>query len=350
MDLSSVNERRAFLVVLVALAIAFLVLLRPVLVAVCLGAIICLLLNPLYASLLRLVRGKRYLASFTATFLIFLVLVLPAGLVTALIVNQIFDLVSHLNAAGVFSFLTSHEFYQAHVQPLTKSLHERFGIEIDFGDLLTRVGKEAAVYLYNFSPQVLGRTGSFVFNFFVMHISIFFLFMEGPGIVRTLLDLSPLRAKHEKRLTDVVKNMIYGTVYGYLATALVQGVLAGVGFWIAGIPAFLVFGTLTFFMSMVPIIGATAVWLPVAIWLFTQGKVGWGIFMTLYGLVVISGIDNVIKPLIIQERTKIHPLLIFFALFGGIQLFGPIGILFGPVLMALFLASVRIYKEDFLKT
>ncbi|MBI4411738.1 MAG: AI-2E family transporter [Deltaproteobacteria bacterium] len=350
MEPSQRNERGAFLVVLIALGIAFLFLVRPVLVTVCLGAIICTLLYPLYAMVLKFCRGKKYIASFVSTFLIFLILVLPSGLMTALVVNQIFDVVSDLNASGVFSFWTSQEFYQTHVGPLLTSLYERFKIEIDFGGLLTRVGKEAALYVYNFSPQVLGQTGLFVFNFFVMHFSIFFLFIEGPGIWRALLDLSPLKAKHEKRLTGELKNMIYGTVYGYLATAFVQGVLAGLGFWIAGVPAFMVFGTLTFFMSMVPIVGATSVWLPIAVWIFIQGKTGWGIFMVIYGLVAISGIDNVIKPLIIQERTKIHPLLIFFALFGGIQLFGPIGILFGPVIMALFLASVRIYREDFLKT
>ena len=82
--------------------------------------------------------------------------------------------------------------------------------------------------------------------------------------------------------------------------------------------------------------------------MFVQGETGWGIFVAIYGAVVISGIDNIVKPLIIQERTKIHPLLIFFALFGGIKLFGPVGILFGPVITALFLACIRIYREDFL--
>ena len=348
MEPSRQSEKKTFLFVLIALGIFFFILLRPVLLAVCLGAIICTLLYPLYAMILKFCRGKRYIASFVSTFLIFLILVLPSGLVTALVVNQIFDVVADLNASGLFSVATSHEFYRTYLQPLVDSLNLRFKISIDMSGLLTRLGKEAALYVYNFSPQVLGHTTSFIFNFFVMHFSIFFLFIEGPAVVKTMLDLSPLRVKHEKRLTVELKNMIYGTVYGYLATAFVQGILAGIGFWIAGVPAFLVFGTLTFFMSMVPIVGATSVWLPIAIWMFVQGETGWGIFVAIYGAVVISGIDNIVKPLIIQERTKIHPLLIFFALFGGIKLFGPVGILFGPVITALFLACIRIYREDFL--
>lgn len=345
---SNIRQSRAFLFVLIALGIAFLLILKPVLLALCLAAIITLLLYPTYNVILKFFRNKAYLASFITTFLIFLILVLPAGLITALIVNQVIDLVSELNTRGTFSFLLSHGFYQEHVQPFLTSLNERFKINIDLPNLLANVGKAVAKYIYNFSPQVLTGTASFIFNFFVMHFSIFFLFIEGKTIVKTVLDLSPLKSKYEGLLTNELQNMIYGTVYGYLLTALVQGILAGFGFWIAGVKAPLVLGTLTFFMSLVPIVGAASVWIPIAIIYFIQGNVGWGIFIALYGGIVISGIDNIIKPLIIRGKAKIHPLLIFFSLFGGIALFGPIGILFGPVITALFLACVRIYREDFL--
>lgn len=345
---SKTDPSRPFLIVLFILGIAFLFLLRPLLIAICLAAIVTILLYPTYSLILKYCKGRRYLASFIATFLIFLVLVLPAGLITALIINQIIDFVSTLNTKGAFSFILSLSFYQSYVQPIVESLNERFKIDIDLGALLTNLGKQSARYIYNFSPQVLSNTASFIFNFFVMHFSIYFLFIEGKGIYQTLLDLSPLKAKYETRLTQELKNMIFGTVYGYLLTALVQGILAGIGFWIAGVPAPLVFGTLTFFMSLVPIVGAAAVWIPISIWVFFQGGIGWGIFMAAYGLLVISGIDNIIKPLIIRGKANIHPLLIFFSLFGGITLFGPIGILFGPVITALLLACVRIYREDFI--
>lgn len=342
-------QKRAFVIILVLLGLVFLLLIRPVFMPVMLGAILVILLYPVYSFLLKILRGKSYIASFFATFLVFVVLVLPTGLVIALLVNQAIDLVGQLNLKEQLDRLVSHGGYQKFVQPLVVEVQNKLKFQIDVAGLVTRATRQALHYIYNFSPQVLSHTAGFIFSFFVMHFSIFFLFIEGKKVIQTILDLSPIDSKYEDRLSGEIKNMIYATVNGYLVTSLVQAALAGVGFAIAGIPAPLVFAALTFFMSLVPIVGATSVWLPIALWLFFQDKIGTGIFLSIYGFLVISGIDNFIKPMIIQGKAKIHPLIIFFALFGGIKLFGPIGILFGPVLTALFFACIRIYKEDFLK-
>ncbi len=343
-------QKRAFVIVLALLGVVFFLLIRPVLMPVMLGAILVILLYPLYSFLLKKFKGRPYLVSFLATFLVFTLLVLPTGLVIALLVNQAIDLVSQLNLKEQIDRLVAHGGYQKFIQPLVLEVQDKLKLQVDVAGLVTRGTRQVLHYVYNFSPQVLSHTAGFIFSFFVMHFSVFFLFIEGKKVIQTILDLSPLHARYETRLSGEIKNMIYATVNGYLVTALVQGALAGVGFAIAGIPAPLVFGALTFFMSLVPIVGATTVWLPIALWLFFQDKISTGIFLSIYGFLVISGIDNFIKPMIIQGKAKIHPLIIFFALFGGIKLFGPIGILFGPVLTALFFACIRIYKEDFLKT
>lgn len=344
------NEKRAFLIVLVFLGLCFLFLLRPVFISLLLAAIITILLYPLYNFFLKFFRGKIRIASFVSTFLIFLIFVLPVSLIAALLVDQVVRFVSEINWSEAFASFMSLDFYQTSVQPLVEKFESRFNTTIDFAGLLTKLGTELARYAYNFSPQVLLHTATFIFSFIIMHISIYFLFIEGKKVFKTVLDLSPLRPRHEERLVGEFKNMIYATVYGYLFTALIQGALAGVGFWIAGVPAPLIYGTLTFFMSMVPVFGATAVWLPIAIWLFVKGDTGWAIFMAIYGTLIISGIDNIVKPFIVKEKAKIHILLIFFSLLGGIMLLGPIGILIGPVITAMFLACIKIYREEFLRT
>lgn len=149
------------------------------------------------------------------------------------------------------------------------------------------------------------------------------------------------------RLAYQFTNTVQASVQGYLLTSLAQGVLAAIAFALTGIHSYVVLGVLTFFMSMVPVIGAAGVWLPVCVWLFLQGETGWGIFNLLYGTLIISGIDNILKPLIIQGRTHIHPLLIFFSIFGGIKLFGPLGLLFGPVVTAMLIATINIYRSEF---
>ncbi len=343
-------QKRAFVFVMVALGVAFFYLMRPMLIPILLGMILVVLLHPTYQVILKFCKGYRYVASSIATLLIFLLLVLPTGIVIALLANQAIDFFSQGNVQETIGRLFTDEAYQRFVQPLMLQLQEHFKFQIDLPRLLMNAARETLRHLTAFSPQVLSLTTSFVFSFFVMHFSIFFLFVEGDKVFKIFLDLSPIKARYEQRLGSDFKNMIYATVYGYLVTALVQAALAGIGFYVAGVPAPLVFGTLTFFMAMVPIVGATAVWLPLTLWLYLQGEKGAAIGLGIYGFVLISGVDNFLKPLIIQGRAKVHPLMIFFSLFGGIKLFGPIGILFGPVITALFFACIRIYREDFVTT
>lgn len=344
------NEKKAFVVVLVVLGVFFLVLLRPVFVPLFLGAILAILLYPTYSFFLRVFRNRRYVASFFSTLLVFLILVLPFSLILALIVNEAFKLLSTMDIGGVAVLFTSQDLYQEYINPAVLFLEERFHLHVDLVGIASRFGGELARTLYKFSPDVLGQTASFLFGFFVMHVSLFFLFIEGGNVVRTILDLSPLKARYEEKLAGEFRNMIYATIYGYLVTALIQGILAGLGFWMAGVAAPLVFGTLCFFMSLVPIIGATSVWLPISVWLLIRGETGAGVLLIVWGVFFISMVDNIIKPWIMRGKAKIHILLIFFSLLGGITLFGPVGILFGPVITSLFLACVRIYREDFLTT
>ena len=315
-----------------------------------LGAILSILLYPSYSFFLKVFRGRRYVASFVATFVVFLILVLPFSLILALVINEAIRFFATMDIGSVALLFTSQDFYREYVSPAVAFLEEEFRLRIDLVALGSQLGGEMARTIYKFSPEVLEQTASFLFVFFVMHVSLFFLFIEGGTVVRTILDLSPIKARYEQKLAVEFKNMIFATVYGYLFTALVQGFLAGIGFWIAGVKAPLVFGTLCFFMSLVPIIGATSVWLPVSLWLFFQGQTGSALLLALWGVFLISMVDNVIKPWIMKGKAKIHILLIFFSLIGGMTLFGPVGILFGPVITTLFLACVRIYREDFLTT
>ena len=179
-----------------------------------------------------------------------------------------------------------------------------------------------------------------------MLVGIYFLFLEGENLLKLFFDVSPLRETHERRLSKKVGETIQASVYGYLLTGLIQGVIGGIIFAIAGMKAFVVLGTLTFFMSMVPVVGAAGVWVPVFIWLFLQGETAHALVVLVGGSAFISSIDNFLKPIIIQGRTKIHPLLIFFSLFGGIKLFGPLGILFGPVITALLIATIDLYRHE----
>src|SRR5262252_129740 len=136
-----------------------------------------------------------------------------------------------------------------------------------------------------------------------------------------------------RHLLTVAGNTVRGVVYGILGTALVQAVMAGIGFVIAGVPGVSLLALLTFFSSVVPVVGTALVWLPAAFWLFHQGSTGWGIFMIIWG-VGVSNVDNIVKPWLISRGSDMPFILIFFGVLGGAIAFGFIGVFLGPTLLA----------------
>ncbi len=161
----------------------------------------------------------------------------------------------------------------------------------------------------------------------------FFLFRDG-GQAAERLSTAVVRIAGErgKHLLEVAGNTVRGVVYGILGTALVQAVLAGIGFFIAGVPGAGLLALLTFFLSVLPV-GPPLVWLPAALWLFHQGSTGWGIFMLIWG-VGVSSVDNFVKPWLISQGSDMPFLLIFFGVIGGALAFGFIGVFIGPTLLA----------------
>jgi predicted PurR-regulated permease PerM len=139
----------------------------------------------------------------------------------------------------------------------------------------------------------------------------------------------------------VAGNTVRGVVYGIIGTAVAQGILAGLGFGLAGVPAAALLGVLTFFLSAVPV-GPPMVWIPATIWLFSQGKNGWGLFLLIWGMFVVSGIDNIIKPYLISHGSKIPFVIVFLGVIGGAMAFGLVGVFLGPTLLAV---AYRVIEE-----
>jgi predicted PurR-regulated permease PerM len=162
----------------------------------------------------------------------------------------------------------------------------------------------------------------------------FFLFRNGASAVERLSSMvERIFGEKGQRLLIVAGKTVRGVVYGILGTALVQAVLAGIGFVIAGVPGAALLALLTFFFSVVPVIGTGLVWIPAAFWLFHQGSTGWAIFMVLWGLVV-GNVDNFVKPWLISQGSDMPFILVFFGVLGGALAFGFIGVFLGPTLLA----------------
>jgi predicted PurR-regulated permease PerM len=162
----------------------------------------------------------------------------------------------------------------------------------------------------------------------------FFLLRDAPLLAERLgVAVDRLAGWRGRHLIEVAGDTVRGVIYGVLGTALVQALLAGLGFWVAGVPGAVLLGVLTFFVAVIPF-GPPIIWVPAALWLFAQSSPGWGIFMVLWGGLVISSVDNILRPFLISQGTNLPFVLIFCGVIGGILAFGLVGVFLGPTLLA----------------
>lgn len=170
----------------------------------------------------------------------------------------------------------------------------------------------------------------------------FFILRDGQAIgARVAVGASRIAGARGQHLIKVAGNTVRGVVYGIIGTAVAQGVLAGIGFGLAGVPAAALLGVLTFFLSAVPV-GPPLVWIPATIWLFSVDKNGWAVFMLVWGIFLVSGVDNVIKPYLISHGSKIPFIIVFMGVIGGALAFGLVGVFLGPTLLAV---AYRVIEE-----
>jgi predicted PurR-regulated permease PerM len=190
----------------------------------------------------------------------------------------------------------------------------------------------------------LGALGS-LFGFAIMLFLLFFFLRDGDTMLARGRRLIPLDEERKERLFRQLSGVTRAIVIGTSVTALMQGVLVGIGFTIASLPSPVVFGVLAALLSMLPIGGTAFVWVPAVVWLFLGGRWGFGIFMLAWGI-LLGGLDNVLRPLLISGRARISALAVFIGVLGGIPAFGSIGIIAGPVVLSLALALIEFAEES----
>lgn len=196
-------------------------------------------------------------------------------------------------------------------------------------------------------PQRLGgMIGGLLVGLVVMVISLFYFLADGPGMVKTLMRLSPLDDRYEEQILVEFDRVSRAVVVATLLSAAVQGGLALIGYWIAGLDGIFLLSVLTGLLAMVPFVGAASVWAVCSAWLFFDGQIGMAIFLSLYGFFVISMADNVIKPLVLHGQSNLHPLLALLSVLGGVQALGPIGIFVGPMVVAFMQAALSMLRTE----
>jgi predicted PurR-regulated permease PerM len=210
---------------------------------------------------------------------------------------------------------------------------------------LSAAGQQVAGALASTSGAVLGGVALVLIDLIVTLFALFFFLRDAPTILRLVRAVMPFGETHRDRVLNEVGDLIFASVVAGLVVASIQGALGGIAFWLIGIRAPVVWGTIMAFFALIPVAGAWVIWLPVALWLLATGDVTKGLVLMGLGAGVIGTVDNILRPIMLSGRSSMNGLVTFIALLGGVAAFGFIGLVFGPVVvavaMALFDPTVR---------
>jgi predicted PurR-regulated permease PerM len=188
-----------------------------------------------------------------------------------------------------------------------------------------------------------------VFDLFLFLVMLFFLLRDGRRLRSELRSVSPFSEAQEDQIFDHLGKTAKGALQSMVVVPVVQGIAAAIGFYLFGVPSPFVWGSAVILAAMVPMLGSPLGWVPACVYLYLTAETWPAVGLLLYGTLVISGIDNVVKPMLLRESAQIHPLLGFLSILGGILAFGPFGFLVGPVILSLVLSAIRIYRLDILR-
>ncbi|SMF97723.1 Predicted PurR-regulated permease PerM [Methylomagnum ishizawai] len=322
------------LAVALGLALGCLLVLRPFLTAILWSVILVFATWPVYRRVEAAVAGRRNWASGLMILAVVVVLIVPLALLGASLAADVASLVEM--AQGLLSEgpPTPPE-WVAKLPLLGPWLHGRWQGMAGSGTQLTAA---LAKYLAPLRDWALSGAANLGVNLLHLTLSLFiavFLYPAGGALYIRLRSLcGQIGGRRALDLLRVAEETIKGVVYGIMGTALIQGVLVGLGLWVAGVPRVLLLGALAFIMALMPF-GPALVWGPAAAWLLHQGETGWGLFLALWGLLVVGLVDNVLKPYFIGKESRLPFILVFLGTLGGAMAFGFLGLFLGPTLLAM---------------
>lgn len=332
-------EKPIALVLVAGVLLAALYVLSPFAITLAWGALIAFATWPAVKVLERLV-GRLWIA---ATIVLLLLVGLVVGPLVALAVSFAGDatVFGHWAIEATHASLPAAPTWLPKVPAVGSYLDAQWGLWHAKGPDWFAEVKPYLVKSISFFVGNSGLLGSVLAQIGLSLVFAFWFHLQGAKITETLhRALNALIGQASARYLDIAKNTVNGVINGVLGTALAQALLALVGFWIAGIPGALFLGVATFFLSLIPM-GPPLAWVPASIWLFYQGEMGYGVFLAVWGVVVVSGVDNILKPILISRGGVLPLPIVLLGVFGGVLTFGFLGLFMGPVLLALSFTLVR---------
>jgi predicted PurR-regulated permease PerM len=315
------------------------------------AAILALTFYPLTAWLVRVFGGRRSLAAFALVLGVTLVAILPSFYLGSILVREatgaylkLQEAVQHGEVTRLADRLQASRLggLWARVSPLFQQL------SIDLSDIVLRATNWVSDQIVGYASSLARNVLVSVVHFLLMLIALFFFFRDGEAMAERLRDLLPMEQAHKDAVFDRLYTTLTAVVQSMIVTAVTQGVLAGVGYWLIGALEFSLFlGFLTLLSSFLPLAGPALVWSGASVYLALTDHLGRAAGLALWGVLVVSTADNWIKPLFIGGRAHLPTFLLLISIIGGLQVYGFLGLFLGPVVLAILFAFIDIYREEY---
>ncbi|MEM5787377.1 MAG: AI-2E family transporter [Syntrophobacteraceae bacterium] len=324
-------------------------ILFPFLDTLILAIVLASLFNPVQVFLVRVLRGRKNMAALLVVFLIIFAVAIPVFFFTSTLVSQGLETVNKVNdwlRAGNLQKMTE----DARINEYIAWLQERLPFfelnKTEIANNLLLISRNLGQFLLSKAAIIAGNVAHLVAQFFIMIFIAFYLVRDGGDMVRNARYFSPMRADQEDRIIDGIRVVAKSVLLGTFLTAVCQGVAAGIGLKIVGFPG-LFWGTMSGVASLIPLVGANLVWVPIALYLVLLGNFGSAIFLAIWSVVLVGSIDNIVRPMLMQGKSKMSPFYIFLAIIGGVQYFGLKGILYGPLILSFAMIMLYIYGVEY---
>jgi predicted PurR-regulated permease PerM len=332
--LSNISSHKSSKYFFMAILLIFIILagliLKPFLTYIFLGIILAYSFYPIYKRILNKL-NKPILSSSLLILLIILLIIIPLIFIMMHLVIQ---------ASSVTNIIKDDSFSR-----ISGYINQHLDTNFNLASFLESLIKEFQVYLAKSAFNFLSSLTNLVIGLFIMFFLMFYLFMDGEKFMNYLKKIIPLSHNQMNALIVETKKVTSAVIYGQIFAAIIQGVLAGIGYLLFGISNPIFWGFLTAILALLPFVGSAFIWLPMSLYLLYQGHYISAIGLLIYSALLVSNIDNVLKPKLIGSKAKIHPTIVLIGVFGGISVFGFIGIIAGPLILAILLVLIKLFHE-----
>lgn len=344
------NSKRAtiiFLSALVLLALGLaIVITRPFFRPLAFAIILAIVFYPLHNLSLRLTRQRRGLSTLLSTLAVMLLFGVPGFIITTLAAKEA------LTAAHYLGQRSAEEGGLAQFAMVLAQRPLQFiGRWVDLSRydvhaIIANNAQKVSLGLVGIGTDILRNLARFTVDSIITLVILFFFFREGKNWALRAGKLTPLSDGQVAHLYRNISDTVIANVYGILTVGAAQGVLTGIAMRIVGMPSSLLLGLAAGFCSIIPVVGSALIWAPVAIYLLLTGAVWKGVFLLIWGVVIVSSIDNFLRPLVVSGRVELHPMVLLFFILGGVEAFGFLGLFLGPVVASVLAAVFRMLREE----